>query len=83
MYEGCSYVTHDPGPLDDEDFHDYTEVPDLDGLPGSFHSNSSGYHSNGSSVQSRHHLPGSLERYYILYYNLLDLVSVYYKWYYK
>ncbi|KAL5248266.1 hypothetical protein ACHWQZ_G017448 [Mnemiopsis leidyi] len=61
MYEGCSYVTHDPGPLDDEDFHDYTEVPDLDGLPGSFHSNSSGYHSNGSSVQSRHHLPGSLE----------------------
>ena len=62
MYEGCSYVTHDPGPLEDEEFHDYTEVPDLEGVPSSFHSNSSGYHSNGSSVQSRHHLPGSLDR---------------------
>ncbi|XP_063690428.1 histone acetyltransferase KAT6A-like isoform X3 [Bolinopsis microptera] len=61
MYEGCSYVTHDPGPLEDEEFHDYTEVPDLEGVPSSFHSNSSGYHSNGSSVQSRHHLPGSLD----------------------
>ena len=62
VYDGCSYVTHDPGPLEDEDFHDYTEVPELDGVPSSYHSNSSGYHSNGSSVQSRHHLPGSLDR---------------------